>query len=89
MSQSVQVRFSVNEVLADMLTDLRQKLRGLSDAEIFKLALSRFYSTEISVDENGFNLVEQKKLDQALIEVKQGKTEGPYEVDDFFATLHA
>lgn len=86
---ATQIRFTINDQMMHALQELKSKLRFMTDAEIFKLAISRLYSEEMEVDENGFTAKERKELDEALADVEAGENlEGPFETaEEFIASL--
>ena len=85
---STQIRFTASDSFQRALEELRPRFQFLSDAEIIKLAFSKFYYQEMGYDENGFSPEFQKELDQAIAEFDAGEVEGPFTVDEFFETLN-
>mgnify|MGYP001585003811 CR=1 FL=1 len=82
---STQIRFTATKQMNEALNELRKKFRFLSDAEIFKVAFSKFYYQEMGYDENGFSLKEQQELDEAL---SDESFEGPFHsAEDFIHSL--
>lgn len=65
---STQIRITATDQVVSALAELRQKFRFSSDAEILKLALSKFYNEEMGYDENGFSPEERSNLDAAIVE---------------------
>ena len=65
---TVQIRFTANKAMTNALKQLKTKYRFMSDAEIFKLAFSRFYHEEMDLDENGFTAKDREELREALAE---------------------
>jgi len=84
-----QIRFTANEEMLSALSELKQKFKLLSEVDILKLALSKFYTQELGYDENGFSPEFQKELDTAIADIEKEKNlEGPFNsVDDFFDTI--
>lgn len=88
MNTTTQIRFTKTPEITEMLEDFKYFYKGLSESEIFKLAFSKFWRTEIPRDKNGFTLTQQKNLDNALLEAKRGEIEGPFNsMEEFLADL--
>ncbi len=84
-----QIRFTANEEMLAAFKELKQKFKLLSEVDILKLALSKFYSQELGYDENGFSPAFQKELDEAIADTENNKNlEGPFNsVDEFFDSM--
>jgi hypothetical protein len=65
---ATQIRFTVNDQMTQALQQLKTRFRFMSDAEIFKFAISRLYYEEMEVDENGFTAKDRRELEEALAE---------------------
>ena len=78
---SNQIRFTKNFDISEMLKDLNFIYRGLSEAELLKLALSKVWANEIKKDKNGLTLRQQKDLNEAIVDMKNGEYVGPFEGD--------
>jgi len=86
---ATQIRFTVNDQMTQALQQLKTKFRFMSDAEIFKFAISRLYYEEMEVDKNGFTAKDRRELEETLAETEEGvNIEGPFDnAEDFIASL--
>jgi intein/homing endonuclease len=86
---ATQIRFTVNDQMMQALQQLKTRLQFMSDAEIFKFAISRLYYEEMEMDENGFTAKDRRELEEALAETKEVvNLEGPFDnAEDFIASL--
>ena len=74
-----QIRFTKTFEISEMLADIKYLYRGLSEAELVKLALSKLWTKEVDRDENGLTKRQQKDLEEAIA---SKDFYGPFEGDE-------